>query len=282
MILAHTSTTAHAPWVAAALCLAAGVYVIGVVRRRRNGRRSDARRGAAFLAALVVLAGALVSPLDPLASDLFAAHMVQHLALIIVAAPLLVLARPMPLLLGALPPHQRRGVHRLVASTAVRARGRRLVHPVVAWVAATAVLWGWHLPSPYEAAVTYPLVHAVEHATLLATAALTWWLVLNRRGPSALARPGAVLLVFATAVQGAALGAVLGLASAPLYRVHLAGSTGIELTPLADQQLAGALMWGPPTTVYVTTMLVLLFRWFSELDARTTPHASRLGREARS
>jgi putative membrane protein len=287
VILAHLAvplgSASPDPSVVSALSLAGAAYAIGFARRHRaSGRRVGTRQAVAFAAALAVLALALASPLEAVASALFTAHMVQHLLLIVVAAPLLVSARPGTVLLAALPPRWRRRAHRLSGARLVRVSLVRLAHPVVAWVVAAAVLWAWHLPSLYQLALAQEAVHVLEHATLLATAGLTWWLVGTRRGPFAVGRPAAVGLLFATALQSGALGAVLSLASAPLYPVHAAGAAAFDLTPLADQQLAGVLMWVPPWAVYLTTMVVLLFRWFAHLEADSPrPVPSLLAEERR-
>ncbi|MFP5316725.1 MAG: cytochrome c oxidase assembly protein [Acidimicrobiia bacterium] len=231
------------PGVVLGLVAAATVYARG---RRRLGRRP--RRTAAFVAGLAVLVVALLSPLDGHASHRFAAHMVQHLLLMSVAAPLLVLARPAAALVAGLPPAlDPRGLRG-------RVRLDLLTHPLVVWGLGTVIVWAWHMPALYDAALSSDLLHAVEHATFLATGYLFWWFVLRRRT----ARPVATLVVFANGVQSSALGAVLVFASTPLYPEHTAG--------LSDQQLAGALMWGPPAFLYLVTMGWLLVRWFGEME----------------
>jgi putative membrane protein len=245
MMLAHQSSSwTFEPAVVISLVTAAIVYGRG---RLRLGSRP--RRTAAFAAGLAVVAVALLSPLDAQASTRFAAHMVQHLLLMVVAAPLLAYARPTAALVAGLPAPLR--------DTARRNRRHRipaLTHPVVVWSAGTIVLWAWHMPALYDAALSSDLFHAAEHASFLGTAYLFWWVALRRSTP----RPIAGLLVFATGVQSSALGAVLLFASTPLYPEH---TTGLE-----DQQLAGALMWGPPAVVYLVTLGWLLVRWFAEMD----------------
>jgi len=241
-MLAHQAGSwTFEPGVVLAFAAAAVVYGRG---RRRLGPRP--RRTVAFVAGLAALALALISPLDGHASHRFAAHMAQHLLLMIVAAPLLVRARPAAALTAGLP--------KTIALRRHHPRLDVLTHPLVVWGLGTVVLWAWHMPVLYEAALASDLLHAAEHATFLATAYLFWWFVLRRRTP----RPVATLVVFATGVQSSALGAVLVFASAPLYPGRTAG--------LADQQLAGALMWGPPAFVYLVTMGWLLVRWFGELE----------------
>jgi cytochrome c oxidase assembly factor CtaG len=249
----------------AALLLAGVLYRQGLVNLRTRARPGPRpRQVLAFWGALAVLAAALVSPLDRAAAELFAAHMVQHLALMMVAAPLLAAGRPVLVIGAALPAGGRRRVRRVAARR--QALATALFHPVVVWALGTVVLWAWHLPALYDAAVRNDPVHAVEHVTLLGTAALLWAAVLGR-GPRPLAVPAAVGLLFATMLQSSALGAVLTLARAPLYPVHEATTSAWGLTPLEDEQLAGALMWVPAGIVYVGVMAALLVRWLGSLDA---------------
>lgn len=259
------------PALVTGLLLTAGVYVRGVVRLGRRITGVDrAVRVASFSAGLVVVAVALVSPLDALASTLFSAHMVQHLLLMLVAAPLLVYARPTAALVAGLPAGGRDAA-RAAGSGPLRGIGRALTRPFVVWALGALALWAWHMPSLYEAALDHHVLHVAEHASFLGTALLFWGVVLSSGARRGAARPVAALLVFAAGVQGTALGAVLIFASTPLYPAHDAGAALWSRSPLADQQLAGAFMWGIPAVVYVVTVGWLLFRWFAEMDEEPAP-----------
>lgn len=181
---------------------------------------------------IVAAAAATAPPAHALAEDSFAAHMIQHLVLMIVAAPLLAV--------GAT-------VHIRVPLT-------------VAAAAYAVVVWGWHAPAAYTAAVERDVLHVAEHASFVAVSWLLWRVVFD-------ARHGYVpriAVVFVTGLQSSALGAILAFASIVLYPVHDPGRFG--LTPLEDQQLAGAIMWIPPGLVYLVTIVALLFAWFSRMD----------------
>jgi putative membrane protein len=250
------------PLVVAALVVAAVLYRQGLVNLRTRARAGPRPRQVwAFAGGLGALAVALASPLDGAAASLFAAHMGQHLLLMIVAAPLLAAGRPVLVMGAALPAGGRRRLRRVAA----RRPAAALLHPVVVWALGTVVLWGWHLPVLYDAAVRHDAVHAVEHASLLGTAVLLWAAVLGR-GVRPLAAPAAVGLLFATMLQSSALGAVLTLAQAPLYSVHEATTSAWGLTPLEDQQLAGGLMWVPPGVAYLVVMAALLVRWLGSFE----------------
>jgi putative membrane protein len=259
------------PAVLAGLAVAAAAYSLGVRRLWHAGPGAPSGpRAAAFGAGLAVVALALVSPLDTLAEGLFAAHMAQHMLLVMVAGPLLVLGAPGLPLTVALRPRWRRRLGRLRRHPAVGAGRRLLTRPAVAWAVHVGTLWAWHLPAPYQSALGSELVHAAEHASFLGTAWLFWWVVLSRPGRRRLAPGFAVLYLFAAALQGSALGALLTLAPAPLYPLQAAASAPWGLDPLADQQLAGLIMWVPADLVYLGTAGALFMAWLMSLE-RASP-----------
>lgn len=252
---------------------------VGHVRGSRALRRPDGRgvgrwQAAAFHGGLVACAAALATPLEALAEVRFSAHMVQHMLLVLVAAPLLALAAPSLPLTLALPRRWRARIARWRHHPAASAAWHTLTQPLVALSLHILVLWGWHLPAVYQAALGSPLLHALEHASFLGTAWLLWRVALGPVRPSTRrpvagaagerVAPGlAVLLVFATTVQGNVLGALLTLAPAsPLYPE--------QVTDLADQQLAGLLMWVPGDVVYLAAAVALFRRWLRAME-RATP-----------
>lgn len=268
------------PTVVVGLLLAAVVYARGYERLRTVRRPPvGAVHAACFAGALAALVVALLSPLDAAAASLFSAHMIQHLILMVVAAPLLVMAHPVAVLTRGVPRVGRHLIRRLRSLRAVRPATAAAGHPVSVWVVGTVVLWVWHLPLPYEAAVRHDGLHALEHATLVGVSALLWSAVLDRRRHP-LAVPAAVALLFATGLQGAALGAILTLAPDPLYGVHEASAPLWGLSIVEDQQLAGVLMWVPPGLVYLAVVGYLLAQWFRSLEAPMAPAGPRpLGEE---
>jgi cytochrome c oxidase assembly factor CtaG len=274
MMLAHHAVAPSQLWTAwrpdplvvAAVALAAIGYRRGLVALRARARPGPRpREVAAFSAGLAAVVVALASPLEGAAGALFSAHMLQHLLLVLVAAPLLAAGRPALAIGAAFPTRARRAWRRRLARSSARRATDLVLHPVVVWVLGTVTLWAWHLPVLYDAAVRHDLLHAVEHATLLGTALLLWTVVWGR-GPRPAAAPAAVGLLFATALASAALGAVLALAGAPLYDVHATTTAAWGLSPLEDQQLAGATMWVPAGLVYLAVMAGLLASWLSSLD----------------
>lgn len=180
--------------------------------------------------ALFALAIAFVSPLCALSSALFAARTVHHILLICAAAPLIVLALPRP-------------------------SGQGFPVVLIATILQATVLWFWHAPALYEAALSNDGVYAVMEITLLASAVLFWGAV---RGSSA---PAAALGLVLTMVQMGMLGALLVFAGPAVYGPHLLTTAAWGLTPLQDQQMAGLIMWAPAAGVYLATALVLVARW---------------------
>lgn len=266
------------PAVVLGLVTGAILYARGASRLVREGRGAPIRaRIAAFAGAELAIAVGLVSPLDAVAESLFSAHMVQHLVLMIAAAPLLVLSRPARTVLAGLSPHRRRSLARAVTRIASSPAARALRRPAVAWIALTGVLWAWHLPTLYGAALEHPVTHALEHAAFLGASALAWSVALASRPREGLGVLGRALFLVAAAAQGGLLGALLLFASTPLYPVHGAGPALWGLSPLQDQQLAGAIMWIPPSVVYLGSAAGILVRRFRALEDHARPSAAAAG-----
>ncbi|HEY7064795.1 MAG TPA: cytochrome c oxidase assembly protein [Chloroflexota bacterium] len=262
------------PAVLLGLIVAAAFYTRGL---RTYWGRVGAGRGvrpwqaAGYAGGLAAIVLALVSPLDPLAEALFAAHMVQHLLLLLVAAPLLVLGAPIVPFLWALPRARRHALGRWWrGARGVRAAWRALSQPAVVWLLYAATLWLWHLPGPYQAALASPPVHALEHTTLLASALLFWWTVLHPAHAGRLAYGPGVLYVFTAGVQSGLLGVLLTFARTPWYPAYAASEAAWGLTPLEDQQLAGLLMWVPGSLAHLLAAAGLFVAWLSaaEREAR--------------
>jgi cytochrome c oxidase assembly factor CtaG len=190
-----------------------------------------------LLIALAVVGIAILSPLEEMAHALASAHMVQHLLLILGAGPLLARAIRLPL------PHW--------------------LSPILTWLLHTATIWFWHAAGPYNAAVVNSILHGLEHLSFLATAVLFWRAVGIGRQTEGLG----VLMVFAMALQSVFLALLLTFADSPWYWVYSATTRAYGLEPLADQQLAGAIMWVPAGLVYTGIGLKLLLAWVRQHDS---------------
>lgn len=240
-------------------------------------QRAGAGRGvrywqvAAFGAGIVALFIAFISPLAALAQALFSAHMAQHLLLMMVAAPLLVLGAPLLPLLWALPQPARKEIGReWKQAKGIHALWSHLTHPVAVWGLYTIILWAWHLPVLYQAALEQVWLHELEHVSFFGASLLFWWLVIQPLGHRRLDYGSGILFIFTTALHSGALGALLTFARTPLYPIYHSSVAPWGLTLLEDQQLAGLLMWIPPSIIYVVTALIMLGLWLQHLEQQET------------
>ena len=243
------------PFIVASLVLCAIAYARGVrAMRRRSGttRGLATWRVHAYAASLVTLAIALLSPIDALGGATFAGHMVQHLLLTMIAAPLFVAGDPGTAMLWALPIGARRRLGRAWRRAhTLRAAWHALSHPITAWALHFVALVAWHVPSLYELAVRDDGVHALEHASFFGTALLFWWVALAPRVRHRIGAGPAILYLFTSALASTILGALITMASHPWYVVHARSALAWGMTALEDQQLAGLIMWVPAGLVYV-------------------------------
>jgi putative membrane protein len=218
--------------------LVLGALFAAIVVWRVAALHAGPVRTAASGAALALLAVLFVSPFCALTSALFAARAAHHAVLVAAAAPLLSLALP----------------------RTVRLRG-----PVAAWTGLQAlVLWVWHYPPLYSAALGSEAIYWLMQITLLGTA-VAFWVSLRRAS-----LPTAVAAFLATMVQMGLLGALITFAGKPLYAPHFLTTAPWGLSPLEDQQLAGLIMWAPAAAVYLMAALSVTGRW---LHAEARPAA---------
>jgi putative membrane protein len=241
---------------------AAGLAVLCLLYSRgrsilaaRSGRRAQSFRSWTFAGAVAVLALALVSPLDEAAAHSLTLHMVQHVLLVAVAAPLLALASPLSALVAGLPVAWRRRFMRVRRALTHPGSGRWIRRATAAALMQAAVMWIWHAPPLFEAALRSAPLHALEHVALLGSAAAAWWalLAVPRR-----LRGGATLVACLAAFPGTALGAALLLAPRPWYPTY-----GVRAGALADQQLAGVVMWTFGGITYLVVAAALFATWLS-------------------
>ena len=255
--------------VAALVLLTAGalLYAIGSVRLAERGARVRRAERVAFWAGWTAVVVALSPPIDGAAAAAFSVHMVQHELLMLVGAPLMIAGRPIVPWLWALPERWR---HLAGAGLQAGAVGRAwswLTLPVVAWGLHGAVIWIWHAPVLYEAAVEREAVHALQHATFVATAVLFWWgLVYGRYGRAAYG--ASALYVFTTMMHTGVLGALFALSTAPYYGIYRERAAAAGVDAVADQQLAGVYMWIPGGIILTVLGLALLLAWLSETERR--------------
>lgn len=243
---------AHAPiWLSQALFMMAWFsYAFGAALRR-----PDFGRRLAFHAAMLVAGLALFGPFDEGASFSTAFHMAQHMLLMVVVAPLAVLARPLP---------QWRALFGPLADGVWRPLVRLGRHPGACALLHAAAIWIWHAPAPYMAALFDNWLHVLEHASFLFTGWLFWWSVLRAGRRET---PAAAMALLFTATHTGLLGALLTFADRPLY--------WSESRELWDQQLAGLLMWVPGGMVYLLGAAWAGYRWLGRDGGGARPTHAR-------
>ncbi|MBA3688402.1 MAG: cytochrome c oxidase assembly protein [Chloroflexi bacterium] len=256
------------PIVLLALATAAIAWVI-LARRvaaRHPGHPHPAWRSAAFLSGLAVLALALLSPIEAYEGELFSVHMLQHMLLELVVAPLLLLGAPATLALRAATPAVRARLLAVLHSRVVTA----LSFPLLAWVLFAAVNWGWHFSALYDQALETPWLHDLQHVTFLGAALLFWWPVVGADPVRwRLPHPVRLFYLFLAMPQNSFLGIALMSAPAALYPHYLSNVRDWGPTPAVDQSVGGMLMWVGGDIVFLLAMGFVVAAWVRAEDRRT-------------
>jgi putative membrane protein len=263
----------------------AALYGIGLRRlwRSEAGRQTIRRWQAfAFFLGCASAATALLSRLDAWSDILFSAHMTQHEILMLVTAPLFVLGRPFIVTLWAFSPATRTAIGAFARRPSIVAVWERVSGPLTVLVVHAIVLWGWHVPALFEAALHNETIHVFQHLGFFLTAALFWWALIHGR----YGRIGygvGVCYVFATAMHSQILGALLTFGSHIRYPTHAHRTTAAGWSAIDDQQLAGVVMWVPFGAIFVVIALALFAAWLGEAERRVAlTTADRMSGEARS
>jgi cytochrome c oxidase assembly factor CtaG len=223
----------------------------------RAGRKAPFWHAAAYLAGLALLALALLGPPDHFADRSFAAHMVQHLLMTLAAAPLIVLGRPVQVVLRGLGPSRSRQLLRLTLGTpAVRQALTRLGHPVVVSLLFNGSMVAWHQPTLYQAALSSETIHELEHLSLLISALLFWWVLVDPvPRHHRLSSTATILVLFVAWMVCDLLGAALTLAREPLYPLYAAVTNPWGLTPGDDQRIGGLVMWVGGAALFASLLI---------------------------
>jgi putative membrane protein len=257
------------------VAVAGVLYWVGGLGWRARPLRGDAWRTASFVGGLVTIVLALDSPIDAYADQLFWMHMLQHVLLITVAPPLILLGRPWPRMWRAIPPGPRTAIGRAIARGRWTAPLRALARPLPAWLLFNGVVVAWHVPAAYNATLTSNAIHQFEHATFVFTGLLFWARVIDP-GPlrPKLVWPVRLAYVVGGMVIGWVLAITLVLVPHPLY-AHYAALVQRPggISALTDQQIAGGIMWVPGSITYTVTLLIGLYRWL-EPETKPQPRAA--------
>jgi putative copper resistance protein D len=268
------------PHVLLPLASAALVYwwAVGVVNRAHPSNRVPSFRVWCWLGGLAVLFVALASPIAAYDTTLFSVHMVQHILLTLVAAPLLALGAPITMLLRVSSAPTRRRVLLPVLHSRVL---RVLSFPVVTWVVFAAVMWASHFSALYDAALENEAIHVFEHGLYLAVALLFWWPVVGA-DPSPWRMPHALRIgyLFVGMPQSSFLG--LAIVSAPdvLYPHYATLVRSWGPTPLLDQQWAGGIMWVGGDMAFLLGLILAVWVWMRAEEREAVRVDARLDREA--
>jgi putative membrane protein len=273
------------------LLVLAVLYVLGWRRLRQrstHGRLANGWRLAAYLGGLLLILLALVSPIDVLSSQLFFMHMIQHLLLVMLAPPLLMLANPLPFLLWGLPARARRRAGSLLSIALHRqSRFRRVLRattgPGFVWLLYVVFLLGWHDPNMYNAALRSELVHDIEHLTFFGSAMLYWWHVVGA-GPrihKQFGRAARVAYVIAAIPPTMFTGIAIAFANQPIYTYYLGVPRLWGLDVISDQRISGVIMWIPGSMMYIIAVLILAARWLQREERKPPLPVSRWATDER-
>lgn len=230
------------------------------------------RRSVAFGLGMAALALALLSGVDAYDTTLFSIHMVQHVLLMLIAAPLIALAAPVTLILRvASPATRKRWILPVLHSRAMRV----LAFPVVTWLIFAVVMWGSHFSALFDAALEDPLLHDLEHGIFLGSALLFWWpAVALDPAPWRMPHPVRALYLFLQMPQNTFLAVILLGATAPLYPHYASIVRSWGSTALVDQQLAAGIMWVVGDLVFLVAILAVLYGWM-RAESRDARRADR-------
>jgi putative membrane protein len=261
------------PPIVIGLLLGTIAYYLGLRQLELNGRPTPpAWQIICYYSGLLVVAIALLGPVDSFNDELFFLHMLQHLLLMEIAAPLILLGRPVQLALKAISV-KRSGP---VLKTVLRPKSVRTIltvitAPLVAVLAFNINLVVWHVPKIYDTALKNTTVHDIEHLMFFGFAFLFWWPIIDPvPRHHKMASYWAIACIFVCMLVGIAIGAILTLSSSMIYPYYLGTAKPWGLTPLTDQQIGGLIMWVGGGFLYLGILIAILINTLS-LDDEPTP-----------
>ena len=219
-------------------------------------------RSLSFVAGVLALLLALVSPIDTLADGyLFSAHMVQHILLILVVPPLLILGIP------------REFAGSMLRYSPIKKAEHICSKPRLAWLLGVGSMWIWHWPPLYNTALSHEAVHIAEHLMFVITATIFWWPVLSPVKELRLSPLAAVVYLFSACGAHTVLAILITFAPVGTYPLYLQPSDSLGILPLlrdqwgltpgVDLQLGGLLMWVPVCLIYLGFIIATMIRWYS-------------------
>lgn len=247
-------------WLSLSVAVTALIYGRGYLAiRKTRPKLFTGVRLASFLAGLMILWLALGPPMDDFADALLSAHMVEHLLLMSVVPPLLLYGLPIvPILRGLPAPFRRHVVSPLLCLSPLRAFGRWILNPIVAWIAMNSAFLVWHVPSAYNFALRNEGWHIVEHLCFLVTSILFWWCIL-RPWPTKANRTNWGILIYLVSadVVNTLLSAFLAFCNRPVYSYYTDRANSFGVSPLEDQVLGAAIMWVIGSLAFLIPAMVI-------------------------
>ncbi len=260
------------PTLSIAVAVGWWLWAVRRVNAAHPGNPVPRRRTVAFLAGMTALAFALVSGIDRYDTSLFSVHMVQHVLLMLVAAPLLALGAPITLVLRLSSSETR---HRWLLPALHSRVVRFIAHPVTAWVMFATMMWAVHFSPLFNASLEDPLIHDIEHALFLTGALLFWWpAVALDPAPWRMTHPARIGYLFTQMTQNTFLAFVILNASAPLYPHYATLVRPWGMAVLDDQRLAAGIMWIAGDAIFLTAIMAVVVGWM-RAEARDEARADR-------
>jgi putative membrane protein len=241
-------------------------------RQRVNRRQAGALwRPVLYILGLVILGIALMSPLDVVGSQLFFLHMIQHVLMMSIVPPLLLLANPLPYFLWGLPAGARRPLGSVLGRRGnLRAALRKFTGPGIVWIGFVILYLGWHDPMLYNAALESELVHDLEHISFFGVAMLYWWHITGA-GPvvhKPLPVIGRFFYVLLAIPPNMIAGMAIAFSQSPIYSHYEAMPRIWNMSVMSDQRLAGVIMWVPGSMMYIVAALVAIASWLQDEEEK--------------
>ena len=212
----------------------------------------------------LLLAISLCGPLDYYSTEIFWAHMLQHIFIAMISIPILMLSNPLPILLWAFPKYIRYGIGISLNKTGyVRKLVVLLSKPKIALPMFIIILWGWHIPQAYNSSLFNEYIHFAMHFTMILSAIFFWWPIL---GPppvrTSLSHPQKLLYLLIILTPNAALAAIITLSSSVIYTGYIDTPNHFGINAFDDQRIGGLLMWLPGNMIYLICITIIFFKWF--------------------
>ena len=266
--------TVALPLVATAL---GWLWLVDRIDQRHPHNPVPVPRTIAFLLGLFVIAVALQSGIERYDTTLFSIHMIQHLLLMLLAAPLLLLGAPITQILRVASPTVRR---RVLLPFLHSSPMIFLSHPVTAWLGFTVVLWGTHFSPLFDVALENRPVHQLEHVLYIASALLFWFPIVGADpGPRRLAFPARGLYLLLQMPPSSFLAMAVLFAPAPLYNHYATLGSPYGVSALADQQAAAGIMWLVSDVTFIVAILLVIGAWMRQDERRTAEVETRIDAE---